>query len=179
LGSRPSRCSGRRATFSLLIVGEVRRGKTRVTEGLVRALVHLGLGHAVTVLDFAPNYRGVGTPMSVEGARVLRPPRLYAPRLMGRRCDEVWRFAELNARETTALLNAYIRSPTPVLVINDLTIHLHAGDPGLLYEAISRATLFIGNAYYGEELRDECGLWRRERRLVEELMERVDAVWRL
>lgn len=179
MASRRSRCLGQRASFKMLIVGEIGAGKTRLTKMLVETLASLGLSKEITVIDMAPAYKGVGLPLEVSGVRVLRPEKLYAPRLMGRSCDEVWRYARLNETLTRPLLEKYLRDPTPILVINDLTIYLHAGDPSLLYRAVDTATLFIGNAYYGTRLRDECGLWEREKRLVEDLMARVDMVCRL
>jgi len=157
----------------------MRRGKTLLTQKLIETLKALGLGSKITVIDLAPNYRGVGTPLNVEGIKVLRPEKLYAPRLMGRKCEEIWALARQNADATTKVFREFLRSPTPVLVVNDLTIHLHAGEPSLVIDAMERTKLFIANAYYGESLRDECGLWERERKLLEELFKRVDVVWRL
>ncbi len=172
--------SGGVASFRILIVGESGAGKTRLTHKILLALSAIASGRRITVVDMAPDYRGVGRPMPpVPGARVLRA-RLYAPRLMSHGdCDKAWRLARENARVTTSMLQEYLESPTPVLSINDLSIHLHAGDPRLLVEAIEASTVFVGNSYMGERLRDECGLWEREARGLEELGRVVDLVWRL
>jgi len=174
-----SKLSGQQASFKILIVGEIGSGKTKLTEKLVNTLIRLGLDKMITVIDFAPSYRGIGLPLNVHGIRILKPKKIYAPRLMGKSCDEVWEYARRNAKLTEPLIKEYIERPTPILVINDLTLYLHAGDPKLLYKAIDLSTLFIGNAYYGLKLKDECSLWQRERELVEELFRKVDVVWRL
>jgi len=136
----------------------------------------------VTAIDFAPPYHGVGAPLAVNKAlvRVIRPNGLKAPRLMSRGdCGLAWRFARENSDLTTKALRAYIKEPTPVLVINDLSIHLHAGDPGILYRAIDESIVFVGNSYLGSSLKDECGIWRTEYSRIEELTGRMDIVWRL
>lgn len=179
MGSLYSGYSGGRASFRMLIVGESGTGKTRTTSVIASALASIAPGK-VAIIDFAPSYKGVGRPLEdVEGAVTIRPQGIKAPRLMGRSCDEVWSLARYNARLTTEALRAFLASPLPVLIINDLTIHLHSGDPGLLYRAIDSSTIFVGNAYYGERLRDDCGLWERERALVDELSSRVNLLWRL
>ncbi len=150
-----------------------------MTEKIVNTLITLGLGSQITIIDLAPCYKGVGLPLDIKGVKILRPTKLYAPRLMGKNCSEVWKFAKLNADHIKPLLEQYISNPTPILVVNDITIYLHAGDPMLLYKAIDKSILFIGNAYYGIKLKDECGLWEKEKLLVEELSRRVDIVWRL
>jgi len=180
LDTLQSRYLEKQGSFKLLIIGESGTGKTWITSRLVNTLADLGLADKITVIDMAPSYRGVGILMNVrKGVRLLRPARVYAPRLMGKCCEEVWRYAELNASYIRPLIIEYLSKPTPVLVINDLTIYLHKGDPELLYKAIDKSLLFIGNAYYGEKLKDNCGLWSWERKVVEELAEAVDAVWRL
>ncbi|MEM1619594.1 MAG: hypothetical protein QXU97_05695 [Fervidicoccaceae archaeon] len=181
---RPSSCSRPRSSFRLLIIGETGSGKTGVTERILGSLLSFVDPGLVTVLDFAPNYRGVGRPLAVSGVggervRLVRPPRIFAPRLEGRSCEEVWLYARLNAEATSRALSEYLSRPTPVLFVNDLSVHLHAGDERLMLEALERSSFFVGNAYYGEKLRDACGLWERERKSIERLAEEVDLVWRL
>ena len=167
--------------YSMLIVGEVRRGKTRLTAAIARALAPLLPPGSVFVADFAPGVGGVGEPMEPPPGSVYRRPRgLRAPRLESRGdCGLAWRLARENAERTSRVLEEYLSSPTPVLVVNDATIHLHAGDPSLLLEALEAARVFVGNAYSGRALRDECGISEREERLLGQLAERVDFVFRL
>lgn len=182
MATRYSRSSGGLDSFSILILGETGRGKTRLAVKIANALARATGPGRVTVLDFAPDVMGVGRPMQgLHGwVKVLRPPRLHAPRLESRGdCGRAWMYARENAVETSRLLESYLEDPTPVLVVNDLSIHLHAGDPGLLEEAIQASIVFVGNSYWGEVLRDECGIWERERGLIAGIMDRVDLVWRL
>ncbi len=165
----------------VLITGETGRGKTRLTEVIALALAALAGPEALTVLDFAPGYGGVGRPMEPpRGARYLRPQGLRAPRLESRGdCGRAWSLARLNAELTSRALEWFLADPTPALVVNDATIHLHAGSMELLLRAINAARVAVVNAYKGEALRDECGLWEAERRAVEALEARADAVWSL
>jgi len=176
-----SRCSERRGSFRILVAGESGKGKTTLTEKAALALAAAAGPERVAVLDFAPGFGRVGRRIEAvpAGARLIRPEPLYAPRLMGKTCSEVWELARKNAEKTTEALRKYLEKPEPVLVANDLSIHLHAGDLSLLLEAISAAALFFGNAYYGTSLKDECGVWEREKELVEKLMEEMDLVWLL
>lgn len=174
--------SGGRASFRLLIIGESGKGKTRLTAKIAEALAIAAGPDKVTILDFAPDYEGVGQPLtlSIEGVRLLRPRVVKAPRLMSKGdCSMAWMLARENASVTGGLLEAYLREPTPILVINDASIHLHAGEPSLLYKAVDASTVFVGNSYWGEELRDECGIWDVEAVRVNELSRRMDIVWRL
>jgi len=177
----PSRYSKPQESFRLLIVGETGSGKTRLTEKILYSLANVVEHSKITVLDFAPEYGGVGRRLSTRGlgVRVLRPPRLYAPRLMGRNCGEVLEYARKNAVETRRAIEEYLKEPTPVLIANDVTLHLHAGDIEPLISAVRSSVFFAGNAYYGKRLRDDCGVWERERRLVSALIREMDVVWRL
>ena len=167
--------------YSMLIVGEVRRGKTRLTTAIARILAPLLPQGSVFVADFAPGAGGVGEPMEPPPGSVYRRPRgLRAPRLESRGdCGLAWRLARENAERTGRILEEYLSSPTPVLVVNDATIHLHAGDPGLLLDAVEAARVFVGNAYSGTALRDECGISEREESMLSLLASRVDFVFRL
>jgi hypothetical protein len=163
------------------VVGETGRGKTRLTSLIAQALAAYGGPRGVAVLDFAPGKMGVGAPLKPpRGARYVRPRGLRAPRLESRGdCGAAWRMALENARLTSAALLDYIYSPLPALVINDATIHLHAGSPSLMLEALSLAKVAVVNAYLGSKLRDPCGIWEREVWAVSLLERAVDEVWRL
>ncbi len=166
--------------FSVLIYGETGTGKTSLTRVMVRLLASLAPG-GVFIADFAPDKAGVGAPLGpVEGVVYRRPSGLRAPRLeSGGDCRVMMELARVNARLTEAVLMEYIENPLPALVVNDLTIHVHAGDGDLVYETMEKARVFVANAYYGSRLRDDCGLSERERRFVEELAGRVDVAWLL
>ncbi len=160
-----------------LIIGGVRSGKTGLTAEILKSLIDL-IG-SLTLMDFAPGRGGVGLPlsnyMSVENYE--RPEGLHAPRIEGRDAEEVLRLAKDNEEKIRPILISFLSRPTDALVINDLTIYLHSGDPDLLLKCINSSKTFIGNAYYGRDFDDKgSGLNERERALVEELMKRVDLV---
>ncbi len=167
--------------YRLLIKGESGRGKTRLTSIVARILAETLSPSEITVVDFAPNVKGLGSPVTrVEGVRYLRPEGLRAPRLeSGGDCRLAWKLALHNASLTSETLISYISDPTPVLLVNDATIHLHAGSPETLLRALELSRISILNAYSGDMLRDRCGIWEREAFMVSLLERWVDEVWSL
>ncbi len=169
-----------------LITGEVDSGKTRLTASLLQGFIERGRAEEITVLDFAPPRSTFG-PLSV-GGRIKDylpdvPCRAYefsegirAPRLEGKDADEVREIARRNAEITSTLIGRYLDSPTPCLFVNDLTIHLHAGDVGLLLRTIGRSETFVGSAYRGARLSPDhgSGVSRREADLLREVESLVD-----
>ncbi len=171
-----------------LITGETSSGKTKVTASLLREGISRIEPLEITVLDFAPTQRTING-LRIGGqitdflpnpeCRVYEPSAaIRAPRLEGHHAGEVLKLAEDNAVLTSALLRQYLALPTSCLFINDLTIHLHAGDPNLLLEAIRRSETFIGNAYSGSSLAPDhgSGLSARERELLQRVVSVVDLV---
>lgn len=169
-----------------LIVGDVGSGKTRLTAELLKGLLERVDPCHITVVDMAPERMGVGLALTrylslPEGVRYLRQEGLRAPRLEGRNRDEVLQLARHNARLIKPLLDLYRTRPTPVLVVNDLSIYLQSGPLEDVVSCLNLSRTFLGNAYYGSKLEEDAGsgLSVRERRLVEELMRLVDVVVRL
>ena len=181
MATRRSGSYGEPGSFRMLILGETGSGKTELTEKILRSLTHIARPGTIRVLDFAPDYGGVGRPLRApEGFLYFRPRGLRAPRLEGGRdCGRVWELAEWNAQLTTMALKVHWESPVPGLVVNDASIHFHRGSLGLFSEALRRSRFVVVNAYWGERLRDECGVWEAERQAVERLESMVDLVWRL
>lgn len=168
-----------------LIVGKARSGKTRLTVQILRGILSLVEAEEVTVIDLAPEKAGLGARLTryielPEGSRYLRPELIRAPRLEGRDAEEVLELARINESIIKPLLMIFLREPTEVLVVNDLTIYLHAGDLGLVLDCIDSSGTFLGNAHYGRDFDDKgSGLNDRERKLVEELMRRADVLLKL
>ncbi|MEM1984371.1 MAG: hypothetical protein QXV05_06205 [Candidatus Korarchaeum sp.] len=168
-----------------LIVGKVRSGKTMITAQILSGILSLVREEEVTVIDLAPEKADLGARLTrylrlPGGCRYLRPEGLHAPRLEGRDSEEVLRLAELNERIIRPLLLNFLREPTEVLVINDLTIYLHAGELALLLDCVNSSRTFLGNAHYGRDFDDRgSGLNERERGLVEELMREADVIIKL
>ena len=165
----------------LLIEGETRRGKTLLTRIIADLLSAYGGPRGLYIIDFAPNVGGVGSPLTPPpGAKYVRPRGLRAPRLESRGdCRVAWRLALHNASLTSEALLGYLSDPRPALIINDATIHLHAGSPRLMVEALRTSRVAVVNAYMGSRLGDRCGVSERERWALRIIEGEVGWVWRL
>ncbi|MEM4020828.1 MAG: hypothetical protein QXI18_00415 [Nitrososphaerota archaeon] len=167
----------------VLICGEVGAGKTRLLASFLKFLVDRELGGDVTVIDLAPGYGDIGRPVEsyypeVKMLRYMRPGRIYPPRLLGRSREEVLRYAEINLLEARKLLEDYVRAPSRILLINDLTIYLHAGDPDDILRLLDLCETFAATAYEGEALEDDkgSGITMRERRGLSRIKEHMDII---
>ena len=167
----------------ILIVGDVGTGKTRYTAELLKKLIRGGYG-SITIIDMAPeDVRGVGGSIKrymdvPESVVYLRPHNVFSPRLRGKNADDVLRMAELNRKVIEPLIDSYINNPTPILVINDITIYLHRGDLNKILRCIDLCDTFIGNAYYGSTIIEDhgSGITQRERNAIMELLKKVGFV---
>ena len=172
-----------------LITGETGTGKTKVTASLLREAISRIAPAEITLLDFAPVGRTTTNGLRIGGritdflpnpeCRVHQPSApIRAPRLEANHAEEALKLAEDNAALTSDILGKYLARPTPSLFINDLTIHLHAGDSDLLLQAIKRSKTFVGNAYSGSSLAPDhgSGLSARERELLQRVVGVVDSV---
>jgi hypothetical protein len=138
----------------------------------------------ITVIDMAPfRFSGIGGKLrelteSVNLVRYLTDDRIAPPRLAGRNATEVLKLAERNASLIRPLLHEFLSRPTGILLVNDLTIYLHAGDPSLLEEVLEAAETFVATCYEGELLSDDkgSGITAIERTRLNELRGRVDDV---
>jgi len=167
----------------VLILGETGTGKTLLTAKLA-AIAASKLGwENTTIIDMAPiGIPGIGGRITrflkARKARILTPQKVYAPRLMGRSPSEVRMLAEANRRLIEPLLHCFLERPTLLLVVNDASIYLHAGDPSLLEKCVKKAEFFIGNAYSGSSLSEDkgAGITIRERLLVKRLAIYMDHI---
>jgi hypothetical protein len=173
-----------------LILGEAGIGKTRFTTRLFRAFAKKYRRESAVLIDMAPPVmqtkgRKIGGHLDFRqlpaNVYLLRPPAIAAPRIQGKTPTEVRAMAEANRAAIEPLIDRWLEHSVHVLMINDLTLYLHAGSVERIVEAIRRAKTFIGNAYYGELLRDDHGsaLSVREREAVELLQRSMDYVIRL
>lgn len=177
-------CEGRRT----LIVGETGSGKTRLVASLLSEAIQKVPADDVSVLDFAPPQirfdslkAGGRIAVSLPGIRChayRSSDSIRAPRLEGHDAHEVRMLAEHNASITSGFIRSYLSSPTPLLFINDVTIHLHAGDVRTLLEAIGKSRTFVGSAYSGSALEPDhgSGLSKRERELLRRVGRAVDTI---
>lgn len=164
-----------------IITGDIGSGKTVLTRRLLMEAIELG--EDVTVVDFAPKAKIIngikvgGYLVDAELAcRVIKSGSVATPRLSAADADELLRLADGNAGITRSLLAEFNRDPTPVLFINDTSIHLQSGETQPIFEALKKAETAILNGYIGEYLKEDhgTGLSNRERNLMQKLAQSMD-----
>jgi len=172
----------------VLIIGDVGTGKTAITVELLRQALSLGLSGEISVIDFAPSSQRVKG-LWIGGrlkelievpndAKYFAPGRVEAPRCRARNAQELMRLAKLNAQNMTQIIHDYLRDPTPIVFINDVSLLFQAGDLDPVLRVLRSCKTAIINGYYGEALREDLGtgVSQRERELIEKLAEVVDIV---
>jgi GTPase SAR1 family protein len=167
-----------------LIVGEAGTGKSHLLARILEKMVEALGPEEITVIDMAPfRSSGIGGKLrelteSVKRVKYLTDDRIAPPRLAGRNATEVLKLAERNASLIRPLLLEFLKRPTRILLVNDLTIYLHAGDSSLLEEVLEAAETFVATCYEGELLSDDkgSGITAIERTRLNELRGRVDDV---
>lgn len=171
-----------------LIIGEVRSGKTRLLINLIKQLISNKLTNKLTVIDMAPprmlNIGGRILDYEAElcaKLRYLYSDDIRPPRLTGKTMNEIMKIATKNFEIIDKLIDEYILNPTDILLINDLTMYIHAGDAVKLNNVIMKSITFVGTAYYGSKLSDDkgSGITIKEKQYIEELTSIVDYVFRL
>ncbi len=171
-----------------LIIGEVGTGKTKLLITILRKFISEGLSSKITLIDMAPpRILDIGGRIIDHDSRLCSMIRyLYSeeirpPRLLGKSSEEVARIAANNAKIIDKLIEGYTTSPTEILMINDLTIYVHAGCEEKLNRAIKSAITFVGTAYEGNRLSEDKGtrISMKEKQYVSDLLNVVDHVVRL
>ncbi|MBD3173196.1 hypothetical protein GF326_12065 [Candidatus Bathyarchaeota archaeon] len=169
-----------------LITGDVGSGKTMLTRKLLDEAIEQN--EDTTVIDFAPVAKivkgikvGGHLVREDEKIRVLKSDDIATPRLSAANADDLLRLTEINREITKQLLTSYIKDPTPVLFINDVSIHLQSGELEPILEAARKAETVIINGYMGEALKDDLGsgVSHREHTLMNKLRQAVDQEIRL
>ena len=167
----------------IIIVGEIGSGKTLLLSRFLDRLVRSGLKDKVTVIEMAPNMGEVGGTIenytrNISSVRYLKPWKIIPPRMMGKSREEVLKYARSNMLALKPLIEEYLRNPTEILLINDLTIYLHAGKVEDIIQLINISKTFTATAYEGKRLADDkgSGITDRERESLNRLKELVDEV---
>lgn len=164
----------------ILILGEVNSGKTKHTLDLLR-FIRKDHGGEIAVLDFAPDLTGgVGGKIALppEIAHTYYTASILPPRLSTEDPSRQWALARSNLEKIEGLFASYLQDPKEILVINDVTLYLHAGTLERLLRVLSRSVVAIVNGYYGAFL-GESPLSREERDKMEKLAKHCDTVKRL
>ncbi|MEM3406605.1 MAG: hypothetical protein QW806_01545 [Nitrososphaerota archaeon] len=171
----------------IMIIGEVKSGKTRLTAKILEELVNKIDPKNITVIDMAPTtITGIGERISaytniVSKIRYLAPSIIRAPRIEGKNKEEVIFLANLNKNSIEPLIEHFLNKPTRILIINDLSIYFHAGSIDKILKCMDTSETFITNAYYGYSLSNDknSGITEREKKLIEELIKNIDIVIKL
>jgi len=164
-----------------IIVGDVNTGKTRLTETILTAWTRQRKTRTMAVLDLAPVTGGLiggrlSIPTGFQG--VYRSAPVVPPRLRARTEEEADDLAATNARTIENLFQELFAVDRTILVINDVTLYLQAGNYDRLRELIQPIRTVLINAYYGHSFPD-YRLSRRERRLTDRLIGECQRVIRL
>ena len=172
----------------VLIIGDVGTGKTTLTLKLLEEAIRTGFGNRITVIDMAPaivEAKGMrvggkllGLSDQLKETKYLTPIGVETPRLKAKSAKELLYLVNLNEKQIGPLLKKYIKNPTPILFINDISIYLQSGVDEHISSAIRAAETFIANGYYGEAFKEDfgTGVTNRERRLMRKIIENVDVL---
>ena len=175
----------------VLITGDVGAGKTRLTLELMDDAIELGFSDEITIIDMAPatiHVKGmrVGGKLSeftdkLRNVRYLAPLKVETPRLSAKSKSELLHLVDLNEKRVRILLNEFVKTPTPILFVNDISIYFQSGVDEPILSALRSSETFIANGYYGTTLTSEfeTSISKAERRLMEKLADNVDLVIRL
>ncbi|MHA2180614.1 MAG: hypothetical protein ACXAAH_04230 [Promethearchaeota archaeon] len=174
---------------STLLYGEANTKKTFYTSKFVQFLLESqGITPKdISILDFAPNLTTVRNlkiggkiqdfyENSTKCRNILFKGEIIPPRLNSRNKTELYQNAYKNYKKTYNMLKEFKENPTPILIINDISIYLHMGSLNLLLKAINNSSTFYGNSYYGSSIKKDFATLfsRREKRQVENLIKEVE-----
>jgi len=177
-------CLGRK----VLILGDVRTGKTKMTVKLLSEAVRAGYGKDITVIDLAPattKVRGkkVGGRLSElmslpKELRYSAPAKVETPRLSASSADQLLALARTNHEAITPLLEEFLTAPSSILFVNDVSLYFHSGTADLMFKAAERAETFVANGYYGRYFAFdyETGISKKEHELMDLLAAKMDKV---
>jgi len=175
----------------VLIIGEVGAGKTKLTLRLLTEGVNLGYAQDITLIDMAPatvmrRGRKVGGKIreftdAVKKIRYLTPAKIETPRLSARSAGELLELVRINKERIDPFLDTYIKEPTKILFINDVSIYFQSGTYDNVLSAVMKANTLIANGYYGKFFAFDygTGVSARERELMDKFAEKMDIVIKL
>lgn len=173
----------------VLILGDVASGKTQLLIELLKQALHYS--DKIAILDFAP------PTVFVDGVKIggrvderielpstiahLCPERVETPRLTATRtrsAKQLLELAQLNAKNMTVLINEFLKAPTDILFVNDISLLFQAGSFEQIEKLLDTIKTVVIAGYYGTKLEEdlETGVSKRERALMQKLSRRVDLV---
>ncbi|MFX0080328.1 MAG: hypothetical protein ACFE94_01115 [Candidatus Hodarchaeota archaeon] len=173
----------------ILLYGETNTKKTYYTAKFVQFLIESKKisPKEISILDFAPLLKIIQN-LKIGGKiqdfyknsskckNIFFKGEIIPPRLKSSNKTELYQNACKNFKQTSEILHIFNKDPTPILIINDISIYLHIGNIKLLLEVINKSNTFFGNSYYGSSIkRDYAILFSlREKRQVGYLIKKVE-----
>ncbi|MFX1488980.1 MAG: hypothetical protein ACFFBI_07525 [Promethearchaeota archaeon] len=173
----------------ILLYGDTNTNKTYLTAKFIRFLLESEnlTPKDISILDFAPkltiiNNLKIGGKIqdfyenSKKCNNIKFQGEIIPPRLTSSNINDLYLKAYKNFMKTSAILQIFKDNPSPILIINDISIHLHLGSIKLLLEIISKADTFFGNSYYGSSIKRDFAtrFSLLEKRKVEYLIKKLD-----
>ena len=148
-----------------LIYGETNTGKTFYTAKFVQYLLENKKFdyNEITILDFAPklaffkNLKIGGRiqdyyDLSLKCNIINFVGEIIPPRLNAKNKSEMFSNICNNFKKIYEIMEKYNSNPTPVLIVNDVSIYFHLGSVKYLTNTINKSNTFYGNAYYGSSI---------------------------
>ncbi|MBY9014430.1 MAG: hypothetical protein KGD68_01930 [Candidatus Lokiarchaeota archaeon] len=172
-----------------LIYGETNTGKTFYTAKFIQYLLEIKKINPkdISILDFAPklvyfNNLKIGGRIqdyyenSVKCNNINFKGEIIPPRLKANNKKEIYSNICHNFNKIYEIMEIYNISPTPVLIINDISLYLHLGSNKYLINTISKSNTFFGNSYYGSSINSKFSklISIKEKRKVESLIKNVE-----
>ncbi len=172
-----------------LLYGETNTGKTYYTAKFVQYLLEIKkiTPEDISILDFAPklayfNNLKIGGRIqdyyedSVKCNNINFEGEIIPPRLRAKNKNELYEYICHNFSKIYKIIDIYNNNPTPVLIINDISLYLHLGSNKYLINTINRSDTFFGNSYYGSSISSKFSkhISIREKRKVEFLIKNVE-----
>ena len=148
-----------------LIYGETNTGKTLHTAKFIQYLLENKKfkPKEISILDFAPRltyikHLKVGGRIQDYYKDCLKcniihfDGEIIPPRLNARSKNQLYSNICKNFKKIYTIIGKYNCNPTPVLIINDISIYLHLGKSEHLINTIHKSSTFLGNTYYGTSI---------------------------
>ncbi len=172
-----------------LLYGETDTKKTYYTSQFVKFLLEKKKlrPKKITILDFAPELQRINNlkiggkirdyyNKSLDCKNISLSGKIIPPRLNAKNKKDLLKFAHHNYKKTQSTLQDFYNNPTKILVINDISIHLHIGDPKDILKATELTETFFGNSYYGSSISKDFSkdFSLREKQNVETLVNELD-----
>jgi GTPase SAR1 family protein len=161
-----------------LIMGDVNCGKTMLTQTIINGFCDEGHARRMVVLDLAPDtIDGIGGKLKVPAADdlLVLTTGIIPPRMTARDDAEIMALARQNAAAIQPMLREAASARRSIMVINDASLYLQAGDVDTLSTLVHAHATVVVNAYYGHRFAPTV-FSRHERRQVDILSRHFDAV---